>query len=69
MKYLIDGTPATRDEVKKHLQEEYEMAKDSPYFQGRIFYNLEYLEHSAEKDMAFTKEKEWAYFSLRFIQE
>ena len=66
MKYFIYGKQATRDQVKQHLLEEYEMAKDSPFFQGKIFYNLEYLEHSAKQDMKITGEKHWSYFSLRF---
>ena len=69
MKYLIDGKEATREEVIQHLQEEYDLAKDSPYFQGRIFYNLDYLEHTAKKYMGITNSKDWASFSLRFIAE
>jgi hypothetical protein len=69
MRYLIDDKEATKEEVKKHLQEEYEAAKDGIYFQGKIFYNFEFLEQRAIQYMALSKEKEWKYFSLTFAQE
>lgn len=66
MKYFIDGKQATEKQVRQYLLKEYEKAKDSRYFQGRIFYNFEYLRDYAKRYMNKTKEKDWAYFSLRF---
>lgn len=65
MKYFWDGKQASRDDVKRYLSEELECAeKDTRHFQGRIFYNLDYLEHSAKQDMAITGESHWSNFSL-----
>jgi hypothetical protein len=65
MKYFWDGNEVTREEAKRLLLDECDEAKERSTFKGRIFYNIDYLEHSAKQYMKVTGEKDWSYFSLR----
>ena len=64
MKYYWNYTQVTREVAKQYLQEELDMAKDEPYFMGRIFYDLDYLERCAKERMRIMGKKSWEYFSL-----
>lgn len=51
MKYFIDGAEVTREAVKAQLLEELREAETRPTFQGRIFYNIDYIERIAAQFM------------------
>lgn len=51
MKYFINGTEVSREEVQERLTKEMHEAENSPNFMGRIHYNLNYIDHVAQRFM------------------
>lgn len=69
MKYTINGKEATRTEVQEHLEAELKAAENSPNFQGRIFYNIDYIDHMAKDVMKKCGITVVSYFELQIIAE
>ena len=61
MRYTINGRETTRQEVQNQLTAEMREAEGSPYFMGRIHYNLDYIEAVALRFMRETNTTEFHF--------
>lgn len=69
MKYKIDGKDATRNQVQELLTAEMKEAENSPYFMGRIFYNIDYIEHVAMRFMKINGETTFPFVNVVLIAD
>lgn len=69
MKYLMDGKEVSREEVQEQLTAKMKEAENSPYFMGRIFYNLDYIESVANLAMKISGENAFPFDNIVLVAE
>ena len=69
MRYLIDGNEVTRTQVQDQLTAEMKEAENSPYFMGRVFYNLDYIERVAERFMRANRKMDFHFDNVVLIAD
>ena len=69
MRYLMDGKEVKREKIQEQLTAEMKAAENSPYFMGRIHYNLDHIEHVAKRFMRINGEKTFPFDNIVLIAE
>lgn len=69
MRYTINGIEVTRKDVQDQLTAEMKEAENSPYFMGRIHYNLDYIESVATRFMKESNTTEFPFDNVVIIAQ